>query len=55
MTQAQAENAFQNAFAYIPDISLAPTDATNPDAGAADDQKLAGLRAAVFSQLASDP
>jgi hypothetical protein len=54
MTQAQAENAFQNAFAYIPDISLAPTDATNPDAGAADDQKLAGLRAAVFSQLASD-
>ena len=54
MTQTQAENAFQNAFAYTPDISLAPTDATNPDAGAADDRKLEGLRAAVFSQLAND-
>lgn len=54
MTQAQAESAFQNAFAYIPDISLAPADATNPGAGAAVDQKLDGLRAAVFSQLASD-
>ena len=54
MTQVQAETAFQNAFAYTPDLSLAPTDATNPDAGADSDQKLDGLRAAVFSQLASD-
>jgi hypothetical protein len=54
MTQVQAEDAFQKAFAYIPDTSLAPADATNPSAGATADQKLEGLRAAAFSQLAND-
>jgi hypothetical protein len=54
MTQVEAEDAFKKAFAYTPDTSLAPTDATNPGAGAAAEQKLEGLRAAVFSQLAND-
>lgn len=54
MTQSQAQDAFQAAFGYTPDISLAPTAATNPGAGAAVDRKLEGLRAAVFSQLAMD-
>jgi hypothetical protein len=54
MTPAQALAAFQESFAYTPDLSLAPTDATDPEAGATVERKLAGLRAAVFSQLASD-
>ncbi len=54
MTPAEAVAAFQESFAYSPDLSLAPTDATDPEAGATVEQKLAGLRAAVFSQLASD-
>ena len=54
MTRTQAETVFQNAFVYTPDVSLAPTDATDPTAGASTDEKLEGLRAAVFSQMASD-
>ena len=54
MTKTQAEAAFQTAFAYTPDSSLAPTDATNPEAGASNERLLAGLRAAVFSQMAAD-
>jgi hypothetical protein len=51
-TYSEAENTFNNAFGYIPDCALAPTSAVNPDADADDTQKLAGLRAAAFSQLA---
>ena len=54
MSEAQATTAFQNAFGYIPDHTIAPTDATNPDANSDDAQKIAGLRAAVFSQLTLD-
>lgn len=46
--------SFNTAFGYTPDTSIAPTDATNPDAGATEEQLLAGLRAAAFSQLTSD-
>ncbi len=53
-TKTEAETAFNTGFGFIPDSTLAPTDATNPATGATDAQKLAGLRAAVFSQLAYD-
>ncbi|MBI4746449.1 MAG: hypothetical protein HY786_07915 [Deltaproteobacteria bacterium] len=53
-TKTEAETAFGTAFGFIPDSTLAPTDATNPATGASDEQKLAGSRVAVFSQLAKD-
>lgn len=53
-TKTEAETAFNTGFGFAPDSTLAPTDATNPATGATDAQKLAGLRAAVFSQLAYD-
>jgi len=54
MTLADAEAAFEAAFGYTPDNSIAPTDATAPDAGATHEELLAGLHAATFSQLALD-
>ncbi len=51
MTLAEAETAFENAFGYTPDTTIAPTDATGPAAEATDEELLAGLRAAAFSQL----
>lgn len=51
-TYFEAENTFNNALGYIPDYGLAPTSAVNPDVDADETQKLAGLRAAAFSQLA---
>lgn len=54
MSKSEAETAFDTAFGYTPDTSISPTDATNPAAEATDEQKLAGLRAAAFSQLTSD-
>ncbi len=54
MSMTAANTAFKNAFGYTPDHTIAPTDATNPDAGADQAQLLAGLRAATFSQLAKD-
>ena len=54
MTLADAETAFNAAFGYTPDNSVAPTDATGPVAGATNEELLAGLHAATFSQLALD-
>lgn len=54
MTLTEAETAFNLAFGYTPDSTIAPTDATAPVAGATDDELLAGLRAATFSQLTLD-
>ena len=54
MTLTTAQTAFQGAFGYTPDSRIAPTNATAPDAAATDDQLLAGLRAAAFSQLTRD-
>ena len=54
MTMTVANETFKTAFGYTPDHSIAPTDATSPDASADDSQLLAGLRAAAFSQLAKD-
>ncbi len=53
-TLADARTAFNSAFGYSPDHSIAPTDATNPGSDAGNDALLAGLRAAVFSQMTSD-
>jgi hypothetical protein len=49
---ADAQTNFARAFGYTPDISITPVDATVDPAGASDASKLAGLRAAAFSQLA---
>lgn len=50
MTKEAAEEAFEKAFGYLPDTSVAPVDATNAS-DAEDASKLAGVRAAAFSQL----
>jgi len=52
MSYSNAETTFSAAFGYTPDTSIAPTDATNPTAGATTEQLRAGLRAGAFSQLA---
>ncbi len=49
---AEAETAFFAGFGYKPDISVTPVDATVVAVDASDEAKLAGLRAAAFSQLA---
>lgn len=54
MSLVEAATAFEDAFGYAPDTRIAPSDATEVDAGASDDEKLAGLRAATFSQLTMD-
>ncbi|RDH81142.1 MAG: hypothetical protein DIZ80_13580 [endosymbiont of Galathealinum brachiosum] len=54
MDMTQAQTAFQNAFGYTPDVTINPVDATVTNADASDESKLAGLRAAAFSQLAMD-
>ena len=54
MGAGAAVEAFTAAFGFSPDFSVAPTDATNPAAGADNARLLAGLRAATFSQLADD-
>jgi hypothetical protein len=51
---SEAETLFSNAFGFSPDFGTAPTDATNPATGATDDELLAGLRAAAFSQMTTD-
>lgn len=48
----EAETAFFAGFGYKPDTSVIPVDATVPAVDASDEAKLAGLRAAAFSQLA---
>lgn len=50
-TYAEAQAAFEAAFGFAADTSVAPADATNPAVGATQAQLLAGLRAAAFSQL----
>ena len=54
MTMTNAQDAFNTAFGYTPDESIAPTDTTNPATGADNAQILAGLHAAAFSQLAME-
>jgi hypothetical protein len=53
-TFAEAQTAFKTAFGYTPDTTIAPTNATSPDTGATENQLLAGLHAAAFSQLTVD-
>jgi hypothetical protein len=54
-TLAEAQEAFANAFGYTPNTSITPLNATvAPAADASEEAKLAGLRAAAFSQLAMD-
>ncbi len=50
----QATETFNNAFGYTPDTSLTPAVATSSSADASEAEKLAGFRAAAFSQLAMD-
>ncbi len=52
---ADAKTIFAEAFGYTPDVSIEPVDATEtPTAGVSNEAKLAGLRAAAFSQLNRD-
>ncbi|HEY6007669.1 MAG TPA: hypothetical protein VIU40_05045 [Geobacteraceae bacterium] len=52
-TKAAAEAIFNTAFGYLPDVSVKPAFA-NLSSAATTAQRLAGLKAAVFSQLARD-
>ncbi len=54
MSLNAAQSAFETAFGFGAETSVAPVDATDPTAGASDAQLLAGLRAAAFSQLTMD-
>ncbi|MBL4606652.1 MAG: hypothetical protein JKY01_02345 [Pseudomonadales bacterium] len=55
LSAEQARLRFENAFSYRPDTSITPTDITTEgSANAEPARKLAGLRAAAFSQLADD-
>jgi hypothetical protein len=55
MTMTEASDAFEDAFAYMPDVSVDPADATSaPAADETEDETLAGFRAGAFSQLAND-
>ena len=54
LTLSEAQQAFANAFSFTPDFAVAPTNATAPGLDASDEEKLAGFRAAVMSQLALD-
>ncbi len=50
-----AKNYFEQAFGYLPELSVAPVSAAIPPPGHAQDyQLLAGVRAAAFSQLTHD-
>jgi hypothetical protein len=53
MTKTAAEAAFTSAFGYTPDCSIKPAFATMSSASTTT-QRLAGLRAAAFSQLTKD-
>ena len=53
-TATEATIAFEAAFGFIPDYTTPPTDASAPENGAEQASLLSGLRAAIFSQLASD-
>jgi hypothetical protein len=53
-TLTQATNDFAGAFGYTPDVSIVPEDATVAGSDASDASKLAGFRAAAFSQMAMD-
>jgi hypothetical protein len=54
MTLSAAQAAFESAFGFSADTATAPADATAPAADATEEELLAGLRAAAFSQLTAD-
>ena len=54
MTLTDAQAAFESAFGFAADTATAPADATAPAADATEEELLAGLRAAAFSQLTAD-
>ena len=54
MTLADAQAAFESAFGFAADTATAPADATAPAADATEEELLAGLRAAAFSELTAD-
>ena len=54
MTLSAAQSAFDSAFGFADDTSIAPADATNPTGSPTQAELLAGLRAAAFSQLNMD-
>jgi hypothetical protein len=54
MTLSDAQAAFESAFGFSADTATAPADATAHAADATEEELLAGLRAAAFSQLTAD-
>lgn len=54
LTLAEAHQRVEEAFSYEVDMHVLPVDATHFHAEATNEQRLAGLRAAAFSQLTQD-
>lgn len=54
LTLTEAHERFENAFGYAFNPHVIPVDATVENADASNEQRLAGLRAAAFSQLTKD-
>ena len=54
LSKVDAKAAFKAAFGYAPDSTVEPVDATKANAEASDAARLAGVRAAGFSQLLAD-
>ena len=54
LSMSEAKSRFQEAFGYIPDVAIIPVDASLESSTADEDTVLAGLRAAIFSQLTAD-
>lgn len=54
LNMSDAKSRFNEAFGYIPDTKIIPVDATQAPGEASEPSILAGLRAAIFSQLTYD-
>ncbi|HEB81715.1 MAG TPA: hypothetical protein ENJ11_02515 [Gammaproteobacteria bacterium] len=54
LSLSEAKARFKNAFGFDIDTAIRPEDAAAPSADAGKTEKLAGLRAAAFSQLTAD-
>lgn len=51
---SEADSLFEQAFGFVPSLSVKPVDAAKPQASAPEEQRLAGLRTGAFSQLTHD-
>lgn len=51
---AEADSLLRRAFGFAPSLAVRPTNAASPQSSSPEEERLAGLRAAAFSQLTQD-